>query len=100
MGASLVEEVHRAAEVGNHDRAADDEGDVEALPEFLIGATFFDGAVDVVGDAIVAAEDHGSDEAEEFLGLDVEGAGLVAVAVEVEEAFGVQCRAGVGPDRS
>ena len=49
------------------DGAADDEADGEGLEEFFVGQAGFDAADEVVGDAVVAAEDERGDEAEELL---------------------------------
>lgn len=83
VGAGLVEEVDGSAEVGDDDGAADDEGDVEGLPDLSIGAAGLDALVDVVGDAVVAAENHGGAQAEEFLGLLVQAGRRVRAGVAV-----------------
>lgn len=88
VGAGGVEELDASSQVGDDDGAADDEGDVERFPEFVVGDAGVDALVDVVGDAVVAAEDGAGDQAEEFLGFDVEGAGFVGLTIEAEEALG------------
>ena len=50
----------------------------------------------MVGDAVVAAEDGGSYQAEEFLGLGAERAGLVGLMIEGEEALDAEMAAGEG----
>jgi hypothetical protein len=60
------------AEVRDHDRAADDEGDVERVVEFFVREPGLDALDEVVVDAVVAAEHGAGDEAEEFLRLAVE----------------------------
>src|SRR5690606_27350271 len=84
--AELVEVGDGAAEVGDDDGAADDEADGEGLEELLVGEAELGAADEVVGDAVVAAEDEGGDEAEELLGGSVEGAVLVDAGVEGPEA--------------
>src|SRR5690606_7822089 len=75
--ADLVEPGDRAAQVRDDDRAADDEADGEGLEELLVGDALLGAADEVVGDAIVAAEYEGGDEAEELLGTGGERAVLV-----------------------
>src|SRR5690606_5336324 len=84
--ADLVEVGDGAAEVGDDDGAADDEGDGEGLEELLVGEAELGAADEVVGDAVVAAEDERGDEAEELLGGGVEGSILVDAGVEGPEA--------------
>lgn len=68
-----------------HDRATDDEGDVEALPQFLIGTADLDALIDVVADAIITPQHHAGAQTEQLFGFSVERAGLVAVAIERKE---------------
>jgi len=86
----LVQGVDRAAEVGDDDGAADDQPHVEGLEELVVGDALFLAADDVVGDAVVAAQHHRRDQAEQLLGLHVECAGLVAAGVEREEALDLE----------
>src|SRR5712692_2312214 len=83
-----------AADVRDGDGAADDERDVKSVDDFVAVPAFFAAADKMVGDAIVAAEHSGSDEAEEFLGLGAERARLVGLVVEGEEAFDAEMAAG------
>jgi hypothetical protein len=47
----------------------------------------------MIGDAVVAAKNRGGNQAEEFLGLGAERAGLVRLAIESEEAFDAEMTA-------
>lgn len=76
-----------AADVGYVDGAPDDQGDVEGVDDFLALPALFAAADQMIGDAIVAAQDSGGDEAEEFFGFGVEGTGFVSLMVEGEEAL-------------
>src|SRR5690606_34568249 len=82
----LVQPIHRATQVRDHDRAADDQPDRERLEQLLVAQPLLDATHQVVGDAVVAAQDHGRNEAEQLLRAGVEGACLVGAAVEREEA--------------
>ena len=82
-----------AADVRNGDGAADDEGDVEGVDDFFALPAFLAAADEMVSDAIVAAENGAGDEAEEFLGLGAERAGLVGLMVEGEEALDAEVAA-------
>src|SRR5690606_8873767 len=88
--AELVERGDGAAEVGDDDGAADDEADGEGLEELLVGEADLGALDEVVGDAAVAAEDEGGDEAEERLGGGVERAVLVDAGVEGPEAVDLE----------
>src|SRR5712692_6439427 len=83
-----------AADVWDGDRAANDERDVKSVDDFVAVPAFFAAADKMVGDAIVAAEHSGSDEAEELLGFSAERARLVGLVVEGEEAFDAEMAAG------
>lgn len=58
-----------AAEMRDDDGAADYERDIERVDHFLARPAGFAALDQVIGDAVVAAEDGGSDEAEQFLRL-------------------------------
>jgi len=76
-----------APDVGDGDGAADDQGDVEGVDDFAAFPPDFAAADEMIGDAVVAAENRGSDEAQEFLGAGIERAGIVRLVVEREEAL-------------
>ena len=80
--------------MGDYDRAADDQRDIKDLEQLLITRSDLDGLIDVVRDAIVAAQHHRGAESEQFLGFRVQSARLVRVAIEREEAL-----RGLGPTR-
>ena len=73
--------------MGNDDGAADGEGDAEHLKEFLFGDAGVPALDDVIGNAVVAPEDHGSDETEHFLGADVERSRFVREGIDTEKPF-------------
>src|SRR6266849_1364054 len=77
----------------NDDGAADDQGDVERVNDFLALPAFFAAANQVIGDAVIAAEDGGGDEAEQFLVPGAERAGFVSLMVESEEALDTEMAA-------
>src|SRR5260370_6087036 len=68
-----------AAHVWDSDGAADDEGDIEGVDDLFALPAFFAAAHEMVGDAIVAAENGGSDQAQKFLGLVPEGSRPLAL---------------------
>ena len=72
----------------DHDAAADDEGDVEGFPDLLVGDAGLDALVDVVRDAVIAAQHRRRRESQQLLRLSRERPGLVGLAIEAEEAFG------------
>lgn len=86
-----VEIEQRSACMRNDDGTTDDEGDMHGILDLLLGEPEAYALLDVVADAIVAAEDGGGDEAEEFLGWGVEpafGFGVfVCGGVESEESL-------------
>ncbi len=87
---ALVQQIHRldgVAEVGDHDGATDDERDVECVVQLLVGETGFDALDEVVVDAVVATENGGGDEAEEFFRPPIERTVTVSGRVEAEEAL-------------
>ena len=73
--------------MGDADGAADHVGHREDF-KYLIGADAeFVAFAEVVFDAVIAAQYHGSHKTEHFLGFYVEGALLVSLVVEAPEAF-------------
>jgi hypothetical protein len=73
--------------VGDGDGASDDQGDVEGINNFITFPAEFAAAHQVIGDAVVAAENRGGDEAEKLLGAGVERAGIVGLVIEGEETL-------------
>ena len=62
--------------MGDGDGASDDQGDVERVDDFAAFPSDFAAADEMIGNAVVAAKNRGSDEAQEFLGAGIEWAGL------------------------
>ncbi len=81
MAPRFVQELDAAAEVRDYDGAADESRHVEGFPQLFVLSPDLDALVDVVGDAVVAAEHHRRDQAQELLGLGGEGAVLVGMPV-------------------
>src|SRR6266481_6405793 len=69
----------------NDDRATNDETDREALENLGPSDALLGAASEMIRDAVIAPEHERSDEAEQLLGPDIEGAGLVGAGVEGEE---------------
>src|SRR6266446_3923894 len=82
-----------AAHVRDGDGAADDEGHVEGVDDLVALPAFFAAAHEMVGDAIVAAQDGGGDQAEKLIGFGAESAGLVGLMVEREKALDAEVAA-------
>ena len=82
-----------AADVRNGDGATNDEGDVEGIDDLIALPALFAAAQEMVSDAIVAAKNGAGDQAEEFLGLSAERAGLIGLMVEGEEALDAEMAA-------
>jgi hypothetical protein len=76
-----------AANVGNGNGAAHDEGNVQGVDYLDAVPADFAAANQVIGDAVIAAQDGGSDQAEEFLGFGLQGTGLVGLVVQGAEAL-------------
>src|SRR5688572_6531470 len=74
----------------NDDRPADDEADGQSLCDLGVGEPLLGAADEVVGDAVVAAEYEGGDEAEQLLRRCRQGTVLVDAGVEGEEAADVE----------
>ena len=55
------------ADVGDGDGASNDQGDVQGVNDFSAFPADFAAADEMVGDAVVAAQNRGRDETEEFL---------------------------------
>lgn len=71
----------------NTNGAAHHVGDGENFKNFVGGNTKFVTFAEVVFDAIIAAQNHGSHEAEHFFGTHIEGTLLVRLVVEAPETF-------------
>jgi hypothetical protein len=74
-----------AADVGNGDGAADDQGDVQSVSHFIALPALFTAANQVIGDAVVATQNGRGDQAHKFLGFRAEGTGLIRLMIESEE---------------
>lgn len=73
--------------MGNGDGAADNQGGVQGVDDFFALPAFFAAADEMVGDAIVAAEDGGGDETKKLFRFCIESARFVSLMIEGEEAF-------------
>jgi hypothetical protein len=82
-----------AADVGNRDGAAHDESDVEGVNDFFAIPAFFAAANEVIGDAIVTAEDGGGNQTEQFFCFRAESAGLIGLMIESEETLDAEVAA-------
>src|ERR1700731_2218521 len=89
----LPHSVKGPADVGNGDGAANDQGDVQGVNDFGAFPADFAAADEMVGDAIIAPENGGGDQAEKLLGAGVERAGLVGLVVEGKEALDAEVAA-------
>lgn len=72
-------------QVRNHDGSAHHQADRQRLEEFGFRDAFLHAPVDVVRDAVVAAEDEGGHEAEQLLGATGQRTVVVDAVVESEE---------------
>src|SRR5690606_23203290 len=80
-----IEEVDGPAQVRDHDRSADHQPDRKRFEHFVAVQPRILALGHVVADAVVAAQHQGGDQAEQFLGLHVQRAGLVGLGVQGEE---------------
>ena len=74
-------------QVRDDDAAADHQPDVERIVQLLVLEALGDAAVEVVVDAVVAAQHERRDEPDQLLGAPRQRAVAIAVGVEVEEAL-------------
>src|SRR5579885_109972 len=88
-----VQPLDCAPQVRDRDRAAHDERDVEGVEEFLARDAHFDALLDVVRDAVVAAQDGRGRESYQLLRLLVERALFISLRVEREESFDAEVAA-------
>jgi len=82
-----------AADVGNGNGTADDQGDIERVNDFFPAPAFFRGADEVVSDAVVTAKDGGGDQSKQLLGLRAERTGFIGLMIEREEALDAEMAA-------
>ncbi len=85
----LLDDFPDRADVGDGDAAADDEGHIEGIQQFLLRPSRLDGLIAVVRDAVVASQHRACHESEKLLGLPVEGSVTVRGGVEGEKALQV-----------
>src|SRR5690242_16535152 len=71
----------------NGDGATDDQGYVQRVNHFLTLPAFFRAADEMIGDAIVAAENGGGNQAQQLFGLRAKGSGFVGLMIEGEKSF-------------
>jgi hypothetical protein len=81
------------ANVGDGDGTAYDQGNVQGVDYLSAAPANFTTANQVIGNAIIAAEDGGGDQAEELLGSGVERAGFVGLVIQSEEALDAEVAA-------
>jgi hypothetical protein len=81
------------ANVGDGDGTAYDQGNVQGVDYLSAAPANFTTANQVIGNAIIAAEDGGGDQAEELLGSGVERTGFVGLVIQSEEALDAEVAA-------
>src|SRR5690606_21523668 len=79
--------LRRPPHVRDEDRSADDQGDGACLIDLLLAHAEFMATSQVIADAVIAAQDHGGDEAEQFLGYLGKRAVLIGLVVQAEETL-------------
>ena len=77
--------INSAPKMRNDDRATNDETDREALENLGPSDALLGAASEMIRDTVIAPQYERGDEAEQLLGPDIEGAGLVGAGVEGEE---------------
>src|SRR5216684_3522794 len=77
----------------NGNGTADDQSDIQRVNDFLALPAFFAAAGQVIGDAVIATQNGGGDESEQFLVLGAERTGFVSLMVESEEALDAEVAA-------
>src|SRR5260370_36499344 len=83
-----------AAYVRNGNGAAHDQGDIQRVDDFFALPAFFAAALQMIGDAIVAAEHGRGHESEALFGLCAEGTRLVGLMVQCEKTLHTDMAAG------
>jgi len=81
------------AHMRNGDGAADDQRHIESVDHFIALPAFFAAANQMIGDAIVATQNGGGDQPEQFLRFGAERAGFVGLVVKSEEALDAEMAA-------
>jgi hypothetical protein len=79
--------------VGDGDGAAYDQGNVQGVDYLSAAPANFTTANQVIGNAIIAAEDGRGDQAEELHGSAVERTGFVGLVIQSEEALDAEVAA-------
>ena len=94
LGTKEVYGFHSVAKMGDYDAAAHHECHVEGVGNFFVGIARLDALDEVVVNAVVAAEDHGGDEAKELFGTAWKGSIVVGDGVEIEEPVDAEVTGG------
>src|SRR5689334_4840831 len=83
----LIHALNRATQVGNRDRSADHQRDVESVEKLCAIHTNRSALFNVISDAVVATQHGRRDQAHQLFRLLVERAVFVSLRVEREETF-------------
>ena len=73
--------------MGDGDRAAHDHCDIERFFDLFVGESCLRASFEVVGDAVVAAQDRRRDEPQQFLGRSGKCAVSVGARIERKKTF-------------
>jgi hypothetical protein len=79
--------------VGDGDGTAHDQGNVQCVDYLSAPPADFAAANQVIGNAIIAAQDGGGNQAEELLGFSVQETGFVSLMVQSEETLDAEVAA-------
>jgi hypothetical protein len=82
-----------AADMRDGNGTSNDERDVEGVNDLFAGPAFFGCTNEVVGNAIVAAENGRGDQTQQFLSFAAKSTGFVGLVVEREVALDAQMAA-------
>src|SRR2546423_4986847 len=80
----------RTAHVGNGNRAAHNQRNVQRIDDFIALPALFAATHQMIGDAVVAAKHRGRHQAQKFLGFCAQRARLIGLMIEREKSLHAQ----------
>ncbi len=72
----------------DHDRPANDQGDIKGFKELFIAHARSDTLIDVVRDAIITAEHHRGAQSQQLFGFHIQCTRFVGLGIERKEPLG------------
>ncbi len=83
----LIQKLNTPPQMRNHNAPADDQRNIQTLPDFLIRTTRVHTLINVIRDAIIASQHRAGDQPQQLLRLGIQCAGLIRLPIQPKKSL-------------